>query len=646
MNFYFRFIVFKYKIFFLGGSLVFFQSVAGSWGVNQSKFTQNQKQQAVAGNIAQDTFASQQGGNFFYQPKNQGQQIYPATKGFSGKGVGEYVALASGAVLDTARWTIDQDNKVYRNGSVVYSRADGRPVKVLVLFITKKGVFALDRDGSLLTLNTYKNGWKIARKFPEIDVAQVIMSDTVGKVECDILIKIRGLLRNVLGSAKASDKSLVTDLLLSSKDLMQEQSYIGAAVQRGVKFVGGVDKDTEKIYSREGISLQLPLGNEWKLVDKSIGLRGIPGGIQNISINARGRCWVVNTANQVLFKNSFSEDDRWESVEGVFSQVISNNKDHIWAVGANNQVFFRKNVSPIDPSGVEWKMIPGVELQSLSIGDTNQLWGVGVDGTLYSRNGITDANPRGMQWQKVSFSGKVKNVTVSNKGYVWILDSKEKIYARQGISFGNKHGGWTPLPGGNIKQILALDHFLWCVDNNDKIFVLTGITPQTPQGRAWSNPLQGKFSFIFASGIELKESFVEKEQYEYKKRIDKLRIKKWKRKIKNLKEKLNNIKNAKKKRKIQKKIKKFKRKIKRLKSQKKRGKKSNKKKLKKKLNKNKKRKNKLKKKLKELEKELEDAANPDEEKDVEQKIQKIKKKLKKVNKKIKNIKKKRETDKL
>eukprot|EP00096_Caligus_rogercresseyi_P009950 TRINITY_DN3493_c0_g1_i2.p1 TRINITY_DN3493_c0_g1~~TRINITY_DN3493_c0_g1_i2.p1 ORF type:complete len:659 (-),score=140.46 TRINITY_DN3493_c0_g1_i2:136-2112(-) len=193
----------------------------------------------------------------------------------------------------------------------------------------------------------------------------------------------------------------------------------------------------------------------------------------------------------------------WEKCSplDVGMKSVSVGEGGIWGIRSkDDSVWMRMNdsnkLSPDEPSsGSSWARING-GLRQISVG-SNSVWGINSSGSISVRVGIGKESPGGKEWVAVD-GESIKHVSVSNKGHVWAVDDKDKIWYRKGACNENILGsGWKTIPG-SLKQISVGYCGVWGLNSNQEVWYrINTATDPDNEGTGWAK-VDGRFQQIYS----------------------------------------------------------------------------------------------------------------------------------------------------
>ena len=97
------------------------------------------------------------------------------------------------------------------------------------------------------------------------------------------------------------------------------------------------------------------------------------------------------------------------------------------------------------PAGTGWKKVDG-RLKHVSVSNKGHVWGVSAVDNIFIREGTNNSNPGGTNWKQIP--GKLKQISVGKSG-VWGVNAQNHIYYRTGTygDSGSEGSGWQQVSG-------------------------------------------------------------------------------------------------------------------------------------------------------------------------------------------------------
>ncbi|XP_071746135.1 uncharacterized protein [Lepeophtheirus salmonis] len=204
----------------------------------------------------------------------------------------------------------------------------------------------------------------------------------------------------------------------------------------------------------------------------------------------------------VYSSTDFRGESEWEKCgpEDQAMKSVSVGMGGIWGIRAKDDSVWMRTIgsNKLDPGesscGESWNRMNG-GLRQLSVGQ-NTIWGINGNGSISVRVGIGKESPGGKEWVAVD-GESMKHVSVSNKGHVWAVDDKDKIWYRKGACIENVLGsGWKTIPG-SLKQLSVSYCGVWGINSNQEVWyrLNTAMDPDN-EGTGWVK-VDGRFQQIF-----------------------------------------------------------------------------------------------------------------------------------------------------
>merc|ERR1711968_149554 len=129
--------------------------------------------------------------------------------------------------------------------------------------------------------------------------------------------------------------------------------------KKGVLYASGKMGEKVMLFVRDGIDAKKnPKGTTWKST-WLVNLTSVAVGGSESSL----ALWGINSNKEVLFSNEILGGDtsKWKSVNGTTMKSLSVSPDgtSVWGVTSNGDVVVRKRITPLNPAGDEWVVVPG-----------------------------------------------------------------------------------------------------------------------------------------------------------------------------------------------------------------------------------------------------------------------------------------------
>ncbi|MCB9492698.1 MAG: hypothetical protein H6679_00310 [Epsilonproteobacteria bacterium] len=312
-----------------------------------------------------------------------------------------------------------------------------------------------------------------------------------------------------------------------------------AALVADTTNVWGIDS-TANIYTRQGITDQLPQGTNWLVVPGQLTeihfdptnneIWGItPDGeevisqtnnpqnpdwrpsippLQNEQTDPNGNTWALsknddpdNPGNKEIFFKP-QGGNKWIKVNGgLIGLAVHPTDGQVWGVDANNTIFARADIGPAQTQGTEWLPVSG-KLKDISIitfQNNPHFGGNNLNNQIiFSQTDDADTP----QWTLLS-QAEQKAHTQAEQERInsllpspaeWIIDGRNNTWAlsTQADDNGNREvffkgldNVWLSIPEQKLAALIANPDNVWGVDGAANIYTRQGITDQLPQGTNW-----------------------------------------------------------------------------------------------------------------------------------------------------------------
>ena len=187
----------------------------------------------------------------------------------------------------------------------------------------------------------------------------------------------------------------------------------------------------------------LPKINNWKK---------IPGGLKQVSASGNGWVWGVNSAGSI-YKCKKPCTGSWSLVDGGLVQVSAGDKE-VWGVNSAGSIYKR----PVDGSG-NWQKIPG-GLKHVSASGNGWIWGVNSANKIYKCKKPCNGN-----WQHIT-DGRLKMIS-GGKTNVYGIGLDNGVYTRPI----DGSGSWNKIPKEVLKEVSASnDGYIWGVNSGKNVY--------------------------------------------------------------------------------------------------------------------------------------------------------------------------------
>ncbi|CAH1274526.1 FGFR3 [Branchiostoma lanceolatum] len=260
-----------------------------------------------------------------------------------------------------------------------------------------------------------------------------------------------------------------------------------------------------KIWLLQGITDGNPAGSGWKQ---------IPGSLSAVYISsASNQVWGVGSGDQVFRRSGIggghapSQRKTWAAVGGTL-KFVSIGASGVWGVTAAGLVKYRTGShGNALGMGSGWETVEG-NLVQITVGN-GIVWGVNSADQIWIRTGISSANPKAPVTNKKFSSADVlasfkcafsaESISVGQAG-VWGLKSDNTLRYRTG-TYGNPGSagrGWKVLTRQSVKKLTVGIGVIWAVSPDNKVWILQGMTSETPTGSGWKQ-IPGSLSAVYVS---------------------------------------------------------------------------------------------------------------------------------------------------
>ncbi|MFC1746211.1 tectonin domain-containing protein [Candidatus Riflebacteria bacterium] len=180
----------------------------------------------------------------------------------------------------------------------------------------------------------------------------------------------------------------------------------------------------------------------------------LPGAGLDIGIGSKGDAWLVGLERALYRWNGKAwqgfPKKAWGGFPGYRSSKIDvDYKGRVWVVNTDGKMYWISKSK-------HWILLPGKGID-IACGGQGVVWCVG-DGKNYAYRW----NWNGRTWQKLS-GPDVRRIDVDNRGYAWVVNKNNDIFAFDGKVFRHKPGKAIDIacgPGGSI-WVLGMDKTVW-----------------------------------------------------------------------------------------------------------------------------------------------------------------------------------------
>lgn len=165
----------------------------------------------------------------------------------------------------------------------------------------------------------------------------------------------------------------------------------------------------------------------------------IPGALKQVSTSSDGSAWGANRNDYVYTRVTHTGGWSYVGPHNMKQIDVSDNNSHIYAIRTDDAIYYKAGRNG------SWQNISG-KLKQVSVSNDGSAWGVNSTNMVYYKtlNG---------SWQGIDHRiFDMKQVSVSDDGlHVWGVNDANKIFYRAG-----RNGSWTEVPGTNFKWVCAM----------------------------------------------------------------------------------------------------------------------------------------------------------------------------------------------
>ena len=187
-------------------------------------------------------------------------------------------------------------------------------------------------------------------------------------------------------------------------------------VSKGKSGLWGVNRNDD-IYQHDGQSwqsvsgklVQISSGSEVWGVNRSDEIyrykgnsawQRISGALKNVDVSDEGRVWGVDKDQDIYRRTG----DSWQHIDGIKAIQVSVGKSGVWAVSTNRKVYYREGTfGDKDTAGTNWVEVPYKKMKWISSGG-NIVVGCnssGLSGYVYYLTNVREDNPTGDEWKRI-----------------------------------------------------------------------------------------------------------------------------------------------------------------------------------------------------------------------------------------------------
>ncbi len=172
-------------------------------------------------------------------------------------------------------------------------------------------------------------------------------------------------------------------------------------------------------------------------------------------------------------------NDQFEvlNTDGQEMKYISAGPNYYWALSTSGQIF------RCDNPCTSWTKLDG-QLKSLDVGE-DEIWGANSGNAIFKR-------PADGSGQWTTITGKLKQVSASGNGYIWGVNSEDKIFKCK-KPCGNGGQGWIVVEG-RLKQVDGGDKYVYGVNSINEVFA------RSIDGSGSWRKIPGRMKHVTASG--------------------------------------------------------------------------------------------------------------------------------------------------
>ena len=137
------------------------------------------------------------------------------------------------------------------------------------------------------------------------------------------------------------------------------------------------------------------------------------------------------------------------------------------------------------PLGTKWVEITGQELVRVSVSERGHVWGIDAKDKIYHRVNASDCNKLGSSWEKVS--GELVQLSVGGAG-VWGINKQNRLFYRVGThgdQFAVKGSDWEEVFGQKLKHVAVACGVVLGLDLDNNLHMRAGISECFPTGQHW-----------------------------------------------------------------------------------------------------------------------------------------------------------------
>ena len=183
----------------------------------------------------------------------------------------------------------------------------------------------------------------------------------------------------------------------------------------------------------------------------------------NVSVNAKGDLWVVNSGGAIYYCDVIKAPGQWIRIAGAAKDIAVGPNGKVWITNINNNIFkFKEGQDPAKSGGIPgdqlWDLIAG-KAARLAVDPEGKSWVINDAGGIYYR--------KGNHW--IGINGVGRDVGVGADNSVWMTSSDDSIWGRH-----PKTEKWVKISGKAQKISVDGEGNPWVVNGVGAIYRNTG----------------------------------------------------------------------------------------------------------------------------------------------------------------------------
>ncbi|MFH1831730.1 MAG: tectonin domain-containing protein [bacterium] len=262
------------------------------------------------------------------------------------------------------------------------------------------------------------------------------------------------------------------------------------------------------IYFQSGITEENLQGGTFLEAKSNHFFNEISGKIVSLAVNDYGTVWAINEAGQINYKKDLHAD--WQPVKGALKQLDIDNNGNVWGISEMGiNATGGLNYHPTNKNG--WQPL-GDGFAYVTVNKiTGNAIAVKTDGTMVYCTEPTTAALKFAELPSPRRAGKPVAITmaaINKDNYLWVLDAENNIWFTTLNPLKLTATTWLQIPG-KLRYISITNRGqVRGIDSENKAYFRTQVDPLNIHGVAWEElktPAGSLFDMIFSSGIELGE---------------------------------------------------------------------------------------------------------------------------------------------